>query len=121
MDIQKTAKEIYDREEITFKFVGGFLISENIIVVVLLSTGFSTEERLTYIFELKNNKWEYFASPRLEYLMTNLSDFLPAKKKFLIEVEVSTPPGDLKPDEAIQDFIRLQGNESFTLRLAGEN
>jgi hypothetical protein len=58
-------------------------------------------------------EWENFASPLLPYLMENLSDFIPAKKKFLVEVEISTPPGDYKPDEAINSFMAYINNGNW--------
>lgn len=116
MDIQKIAKDLYCNQKIdtSFTFVGGFLINENIIVVVVNKLSNIGGELFTYIYELKNDKWEYFASPKLDYLWENLNDFLPAKKRFLIEVEVNTAAGDRKPDEAIKNFIDNQNNNGWT-------
>ena len=127
-NITELAKSIYDNQIKAINpnpspFCGGFLIDGRIIAVVInLGNQFGV-----YIYQLNDKQeWEYLAAPLLNYLMENLNDFIPAKKKFLVEVEVNTPIGDYKPDEAISNLIWNQNNkgkltrgETFEYKLVG--
>ena len=101
INIQETAKSIFDSENFRpFEFVGGILLTENLMAVVVKDK----KNQFSYIYQYESGVWAYVNCPKLSYFMDNLKDYLPAKQKFMVEVEVTTLTGERGPEEVFRNF-----------------